>query len=181
MDYSVTIDSQTGVTLCGVSLDVASRGSAMLVELYRGHVADYPKFFKMDTASRLGFMAAELLLNVEGDRFRERSDRSLIFGGANDSKAQDVAFQATINDKNNYFPSPALFVYTLPNIVTAEVAIRNHYQGETMYYALSDASRLWHLAELTLKSCAATSVLAAWLNVIERDKFSCQMRLMYAQ
>ena len=34
----------------------------MLVELYRRFADDYPKFFKMDTLCRLGFIAAEILL-----------------------------------------------------------------------------------------------------------------------
>ena len=39
------------------------------------------------------------------------------------------------------FPSPALFVYTLPNIVAGEIAIRNKYEGETSAYVLEEFNR----------------------------------------
>ena len=42
------------------------KGAALLTELYRSHIGDYPKFFKMDTLSKLGFVASELLLLAEG-------------------------------------------------------------------------------------------------------------------
>ena len=45
-------------------------------------------------------------------------------------------FQETIQHADSYYPSPALFVYTLPNIVTGEIAIRNKYYGETSFVGL---------------------------------------------
>ena len=50
------------VVLDGKAIAVEATGEKMLVELYRRYVGDYPKFYKMDTLSRLGFMAAELIL-----------------------------------------------------------------------------------------------------------------------
>ena len=110
----------------------------MLVELYREYVKDYPKFFKMDTLSRLGFMAAELLLQAEGaERFVPREDRAVILANRSASIKNDKDYLETISE-GNYYPSPALFVYTLPNIVTGEIAIRNKYLGETAFYVLDN-------------------------------------------
>ena len=54
------------------------KGSAMLTELYRAYIGDYPKFFKMDTLSKLGFVASELLLQAEGKvRFEPCENRAV--------------------------------------------------------------------------------------------------------
>ena len=96
-----------------------------------------PKFYKMDPLCRLGFVASELLLQAEGDRRdTPRDDRAIILFNRSSSIQADEAYQASIQDAEDYFPSPAAFVYTLPNIVTGEIAIRNHYQGETSFYIL---------------------------------------------
>ena len=57
-----------GVEVSGEPLTTAGRGAALLTEVYRAKVNDYPKFFKMDELSKLGFLATELLLQAEGDR-----------------------------------------------------------------------------------------------------------------
>ena len=102
-----------------------------LVDLYRTHIGDYPKFFKMDPLSRLGFVATELLLKQS-----PKADYGVLLFNRSSSIADDTAFQTTIQDHGNWFPSPALFVYTLPNIVTGEIAIRNHFLTETNFMVL---------------------------------------------
>ena len=105
--------------LNGQPVATNEQGEKMLVELYRRYVKDYPKFFKMDTLSKLGFVASELLLQAEGaERFVPREDRAVVFFNRSASLQADTAYQATIQDPENFFPSPAAFVYTLPNITT---------------------------------------------------------------
>lgn len=118
----------------------------MLTALYRKYVNDYPRFFKMDGLSKLGFIASELLLQSTGEeRFVDRDDRAVVLGSFTGSRATDEHYQHTISDKNNYYPSPSLFVRTLPNIVVSEIAIRNHYHGETMFYLLDKEFFPWDL------------------------------------
>ena len=65
------------MVLDGSVIEVRERGDKMLVELYRTYVGDYPKFFKMDTLSRLGFLAAELILReyrVQSTEYRDLLD-----------------------------------------------------------------------------------------------------------
>ena len=103
-----------------------------LTKLYREQVGDYPKFFKMDTACKLGFLVAEMLVKEDQDRFVQREDRAVLVFSRNGSLADDKNYADTMAD----FPSPALFVYTLPNTVTGEIAIRNKYAGETSAFVL---------------------------------------------
>lgn len=111
----------------------------LLTALYRKYVNDYPQFFKMDNLSKLGFIASELLLNsMDEERFVERDDRAVVLCSFTGSHTTDELYQETISDKDNYYPSPSLFVRTLPNIAASEIAIRNHYHGETMFYLMDN-------------------------------------------
>ena len=160
------------VILDGKTLDHTEQGGALLTELYRTYVGDYPKFFKMDTLSKLGFVASELLLQAEGEpRFEAREDRAVVFFNRSASLQADTAYQATIQEPENFFPSPAAFVYTLPNIVTGEIAIRNHYQGETSFYILPERNDqlMQQILEASLGDKSTKSILGGWIDY-EDDK-----------
>ena len=129
----------TAVVLNGQPIVVETTGEKMLVELYRRFAGDYPKFFKMDTLSRLGFIAAEILLKAPITNGQKPT--AIILANRSASIKNDTDYMATISD-GNYYPSPALFVYTLPNIVTGEIAIRHHIQGETSFYILDKPEEL---------------------------------------
>lgn len=130
-----------------------------LVELYRKEVGDYPKFFKMDPLSRLGFVATEMLLKKS-----PKADYGVLLFNRSSSMADDLAFQATIQNHTEWFPSPALFVYTLPNIVTGEIAIRNHFQTESNFMVL-DAPHADIMAEQIAIAAQRGPQIAGWCEV----------------
>ena len=88
---------------------------------------DYTKFYKMDRLSKLGFLAAEVLLNNAAITSYEPVNRNLILANSNASLDSDLKFAKS-------FSSPALFVYTLPNIVAGEICIRHEIKGETAFF-----------------------------------------------
>ncbi len=130
-----------------------------LVELYRKEMGDYPKFFKMDPLSRLGFVATEMLLKKS-----PKADYGVLLFNRSSSMADDLAFQATIQNHTEWFPSPALFVYTLPNIVTGEIAIRNHFQTESNFMVL-DAPHADIMAEQIAIAAQRGPQIAGWCEV----------------
>ena len=141
---------------------VSIPSGADLSALYRQLARDYPKFFKMDVLSKLGFLLAEMLVADEPDRFRLREDRAVLVFSREGCVANDRHYAATLAD----FPSPALFVYTLPNIVTGEIAIRNKYEGETSAYVLEnyDEKRLWALVKEAFQDRITQSAVVAWID-----------------
>lgn len=172
------------VILDGKTLDHNEQGGAMLTELYRTYVGDYPKFFKMDTLSKLGFVASELLLQAEGEpRFEPREDRAVVFFNRSSSLQADTAYQATIQEPENFFPSPAAFVYTLPNIVTGEIAIRNKYYGETSFIVLPeyDAEIMAQQLQLAFLDTTTQSILGGWLDCTDENHFEARLFLMEKQ
>jgi len=98
---------------------------------YRRLNISYPKFFKMDNLCKLAFLTAEILLR-DSDIFTKYSPEKtgMIVLNGSSSLETDEKHQDSINDRGNYFPSPSVFVYTLPNIMTGEIAIRHKIKGE---------------------------------------------------
>jgi len=104
-----------------------------LKEVYKFAEIKYPKYFKMDLLSKLGFLCAEVL--IKGERIPDQAERiGIVLENKVSTYLVDFKHQETINDKSNYFPSPANFVYTLPNVMTGEICIRNGFKGENMVF-----------------------------------------------
>lgn len=121
-----------GVTLDGRPLPVQSQGAGLLSEIYRKYVGDYPKYHKMDALSRLAFLATELLLS-RGD-VPQDSGRATILFNRTSSVVADRCHLGSIAKPGEFYPSPSVFLGTLPNIATGEIAIRHGYTGETSLY-----------------------------------------------
>ena len=157
---------------CNLSIDTTDKD--LLKALYHQYVGDYPKYYKMDPLSRLGFMASELLLQAEGaERFVACEDRAVIFFNHSSSISADRQYLETIADPENCFPSPSVFVYTLPNIVTGEIAIRNGYHGETSFYILPrrDEQLIQQILQASCLDPTARSILCGWLDYEDDTHF----------
>lgn len=121
-----------GVTLDGRPLPVQSQGAGLLSEIYRKYVGDYPKYHKMDALSRLAFLATELLLSRSD--VPQDSGRATILFNRTSSVVADRCHLGSIAKPGEFYPSPSVFLGTLPNIATGEIAIRHGYTGETSLY-----------------------------------------------
>ena len=146
---------------------VSIPSGANLTALYRELAGDYPKFFKMDTLSKLGFLLTEMLVGEEADRFRPREDRAVLVFSREGCVANDCHYQDSMAD----FPSPGLFVYTLPNIVSGEIAIRNKYAGETSAYVLEkyDQKLVDALVRQAFQDSVTTSAIVIWADCPRDD------------
>jgi len=165
-------------------IKLSFKDSEEMTECYRSLQVDYPKFFKMDGLSKLGFLASEMLLNSTSDKRYAISDMrqsdiahrtshienpAIICFNRSSSLEIDTQYQDTIRDNDNYFPSPLLFVYTLPNIVAGEIAIRNKFFSETFFYLCSefDARQIVGTVKNAFLDKTTTAVLAAWVEHFE--------------
>ncbi|MDR0835735.1 MAG: hypothetical protein LBN11_04030 [Tannerella sp.] len=137
-----------------------------LSSLYTRIGADYRKFYKMDALSKLGFLSSELLL-AGLDRETPKEDMGIILFNSSASLDADVKYQKTIQNKEDFFPSPSDFVYTLPNIVVGEIAIRNKIHGETVFYVLPEfqGDRICEIIRDTLTFSGMNRLLAGWTEV----------------
>ena len=188
--HSVKI-TQDEIIVDGDRLDVTSHGKEMLTEIYKTKIGDYPKFYKMDMLSRLAFVASELLIDSEGHRSKDEdqrtlnsnlstlnSSRAIVFFNHSSSIIADRQYLKSI-EKEDFYPSPAAFVYTLPNITTGEIALRNGYHGETSFYLL--AQRNEKLMQRVIKSTFidrdTKSIIGGWIDCPSEDEFECEISL----
>lgn len=168
---------QVKITPTATEIDGKVISNADITGLYREYIKDYPKFFKMDSLCRLGIVAAELLLkDLSVD---EKENTSIILFNRNGSLITDRNYQKTISE-GNYFPSPALFVYTLANIVTGEIAIRHKIYGETSFYVLSgpEWSTIEKMACNVFQTSDPSLVLTGWVDYDDEENYLADIRLI---
>jgi len=115
--------------------ETAGGTNEFFLSVYRALKVDYPKFYKMDNLCKLGFLATEWLL-----RDRQIAEEygveniGIILTNANSSLDADLKYFESVKN----IPSPAQFVYTLPNIVIGEVSIRHGFKGENAFFVSED-------------------------------------------
>ena len=132
---------------------------------YKNLELKYAKFFKMDNLSKLSFLGAEFLLqDNENDA---ESNTAIVLSNKASSLDTDRKHQDSIQDKANYFPSPAIFVYTLPNIAIGEISIRHQLKSENAFFVFDtfNAEFLCNYASVLLDKKKAKSVLCGWVDV----------------
>jgi hypothetical protein len=168
---SYCIIKKNSVWLNGQELPVdksATELSPFLAALYRQLNVNYPKFFKMDNLCKLGMLATELVIRNNPDFEKYPKDKvAIVFSNQASSMDTDRNHVKTIEDKNNYFPSPALFVYTLPNIVIGEIAIKHKLTGENAFFISEkmDIQLLQSYTSILLATDKTDAVLCGWVNV----------------
>ena len=94
--------------------------------LYDAMKCNYPKFYKMDSLCKWAWVAAEALF-YEKDLYLsiDKSRIALVLMTSHGCIDVDKRYLGGIT-----VPSPALFVYTLPNIMLGEICIRHGFKGE---------------------------------------------------
>ncbi len=146
-----------------VSLPALQGGETLTPEaLYTALQCNYPKFYKMDKLCKWAVAAAHWLF--ADDALLASTDRN------------KVALMLTTGhgclevDKRYYdsmaMPSPALFVYTLPNIMLGEICIRYGFKGEQLCMVSTsfDANEIFFSAQ-SLMSQGMQACLAGWVEV----------------
>ena len=138
-----------------------------LSEAYKALGVSYPKFHKMDMQCKLGFLCNEFAL--KGTNFLTENDLSkiaIVLSNAASSLETDKVHQHSIDDKSNYFPSPAVFVYTLPNITIGELAIKHKITGENAFFVSEqlDANLLVNYTE-SLFNNGTKAAIVGWVEV----------------
>lgn len=126
-------------------------------EAYKNLGDNNMKFYKMDDLCKLGYVAAGYLLK-ETDYQPE--EIGIILANASSSLDTDCKHQTLISKEGDKVASPAVFVYTLPNVVLGEICIRHKIKGENTFFvcphyepdSLEDYARIV-MAKGKLRTC----------------------------
>ena len=140
--------------------------------LYKKENPGWPKFYKMDNLSKLGFMAAEIVLkNSRAAAIYNKEKIGIILANSSSSLDTDRGYQETIRDKSNYFPSPAVFVYTLANIVIGEICIRHGIKGENAFFISEnfDPGLLYYNITALFNQGSTEACIGGWVEILKND------------
>lgn len=146
----------------------ATGGHDFLLSVYQHTDVQYPKFYKMDNLSKLGWLACELLLRQGFRRTDYRPEEvAVVLSNANASLDTDYKYFATVKD----IPSPAVFVYTLPNIMIGEICIRHQFKGEHAFFVFEsfNAAFLAQYVHGLMEKGSARACICGWVDVLGEE------------
>lgn len=137
--------------------------------IYRHFDTNYPKFHKMDNLSKLGFLATDILLknnklDTKNDPFRT----GVVLSNKNSSLDTDIKYY---NMVKKGISSPAVFVYSLPNIVIGEICIRNGIKGENTFF-ISDHYNIpqqVHYVNNLLEKNVIDACICGWIELLDEN------------
>lgn len=158
-NYTVSRNGSEVLKLAGTSVD------SFADDAYRALNIQYPKYFKMDNLAKLGMLALEVLTQQKklSERFAPAGMAVVL---ANRSASLDVDYRYFETTKQ--FASPALFVYTLSNIVAGEMCIRHGIKGENAFFVMPefDAAQLHTYVEMVFAEAGVQACVAGWVEVL---------------
>lgn len=141
-------------------------------ELYRLQGYSYMKFFKMDVLCKWAWLGAEGLL-ADNDALEgiDKSKVAVVLMTSNGCIDVDKKYQATMQE----IPSPALFVYTLPNIMLGEICIRHGFKGEQLCLVSEkfDAEEIHFWVDDLLNKRGMEACLCGWADAYDDKKDIC--------
>lgn len=143
-----------------------------LLTVYQHFQLNYPKFYKMDNLSKLGWLASEILLKSSFAKHNYKPEEvGVLFANSHSSLDDDIKYFDSVAD----MASPSLFVYTLPNIVIGEICIRNHFKGEHVFFIGDnfDAGFIAQQVKYLLDKNILKACICGWVDVLEQDYKAC--------
>ena len=145
---------------------------------YKNLNSSYAKFYKMDKLCQLAFLGSEYLLKEVKRTFGD-DEVALVFFNGQSSLDTDSKHQQLILEGAKV--SPAVFVYTLPNIMMGEIAIRNKWYGENLLILKPGFDfEEWAVeADLLISGEKAGYCLGGWVDVF-KENYQLQLYLVVA-
>ena len=173
MNLSVSISHSVKITNSKIYLDgelylhEESNLDDFLISAYKHLAITYPKFYKMDSMSKLGFIASELLMKNNLETEYDHYKKGLIIQNHSSSLETDKKYQASIQD----IASPALFVYTLPNIVLGEMAIRHKFKGENTFFISEkfNAFELIRYTQILFNQQILSTAIIGYIEILDNE------------
>jgi hypothetical protein len=158
-----------GLSLNGTTLYPVSNAGVdhFLGMIYDELGVNYPKFYKMDRLSQLGFISCEVLLKGVELAGYAPDEVAVVLANSNSSSDSDMRYL----NASRLAPSPALFVYTLPNIVIGEICIRHKLKGENAFFVTStfDGAFMQEYVALLMSSSKTKACIAGWVDVLDEQ------------
>ena len=165
-----------GAFLNGQNVSIATEEN-YLKKYFSELEIDYPKFYKMDLLSKGSFLGNYLLRDSYKDLLHVENELQFIFANSSSSKETDIRFIESYEIKKN--PSPSLFVYTLPNILTGELAIKHKWFGENIFFILTKFDSNFFIDQIEMSFLRGNEYcLCGWVEMKGAPEDECFMFLV---
>lgn len=170
-NYSVFVNNN-----CVINFLEAENFNAFAKKMYEHLQIKYPKFYKMSAMCKLGFLASEFLIKDNDIAEVDKNKVAQILACKASSLKTDTEFQESLTS----IPSPATFVYTLPNIVTGEICIRNGFKGEEMMFITEsfDKELLFEYTKILFSENKADISLTGFIDYDEKNNYFASLYLL---
>lgn len=135
-------------------------------EAYKNLGENNMKFYKMDDLCKLGYIAAGYLLK---DTNFKPEEVGIILANASSSLDTDCKHQSIISKDGDSAASPAVFVYTLSNVVLGEICIRHKIQGENTFFISRqyDPASMEEYARIVMAKGKLKACIIGWCELLQ--------------
>ena len=135
-------------------------------DTYKKSGGNNMKFYKMDDLCKLGYVAAEYLLK---DKTFAPLEMGMLLANATSSLHTDIRHQQLIDQDGDRAASPAVFVYTLPNVVSGEICIRHKIQGENTFFITKayQPEKLERYARIVMQKGKLNYCIIGWCELLK--------------
>lgn len=174
MRKSATVEINAGEVIVNDSVvfsDKSADFGTFIREAFKSRGENNMKFYKMDDLCKLGYVAVAWLL--DGIEFGEE-ECGMVLSGKYGCLDTDMKHQQIIDKEGDAASSPAVFVYTLPNVVAGEISIRHHIKGENTWFWSDDRtmSDLKHYASLMAGASDLRYCIIGHLDFLNGEYFA---------
>ncbi|MDO4880920.1 MAG: 3-oxoacyl-ACP synthase [Capnocytophaga sp.] len=123
----------------------------------------------MDNLSKLAFLSSGIILDKLTKEQKE--NLALVFANSSSCLDTDIKHQQSIENQDEYFPSPAIFVYTLPNICLGEISIRHQLHTESSFFIFDEfpLDFFEKYSETLCKTTKTNTVLCGWVDILDNQ------------
>lgn len=165
----------TGIELNGervMTNDMADDFPAFIRKAYTSLDMGYRKFYKMDDLSKLGFITTAWLTGtVNGFAAFPPESKGIIMANRSSSLDSDIHYQRNLVEVGDHEASPALFVYTLPNVMLGEICIYWKMKGENTFFVQREFDRdfMMRYAGIVMQETGLDYCIVGWCDLLGND------------
>ncbi|NVO18777.1 MAG: hypothetical protein HXX13_03705 [Bacteroidetes bacterium] len=150
--------------------------AAFLDQVVKQFSVQHPRFGKLDRLAQLAYACTEILINkLKSQNINLTEETSLLFMNASSSLDTDLRFDKSIQS----MASPSLFVYTLPNILLAEICIKNGLKGENTFLVAEKPDPELYLLQIQriFRDQTTHICIAGWAEILD-ENYDCSVFLI---
>ena len=137
----------------------------------------------MDNLCKLGYVTAGYLLR---DFKYEPEEMGIILLNSSGSLDTDMEHERNISENGDAMASPAVFVYTLPNVVIGEICIRYQIKGENTFFISEghESENMTKYVQMAVSEANLHYCIVGWCELLGtryRSSFSLMENVNYVK